>query len=357
MDAKGLVLKTLYGRWPKTPLPAEGYAILIAMPMDMPFLLRFALEGLQQVDTTNCRQILVVPDGFGDDGGAALRQVMDRFDDPRLTYVPIRPADRFMMRRTSVAHWVCIVCGMRQCTSEYVFLHDADAFFLESDSVEKIYAYCQKHRVSTTGVDARIDPFFIEHGYTIPGTWQMMFASSWLRTHPPHRVYGRTQPTPHGPHEFDTLLYPQLLDYQAGGITVMDDPPPFVHFNGTIVTYRAWRKQSGPVVDELYRLLLLSMLEDVVSSEDRAKLLPPVAELAKGLDDANQPVHYTTGAARKNYRPFRGMLEQLAHSPLFPQGAGQRLIEKVRPFDEYYGDRDFGAAQVAFRRDGLGQMG
>ena len=50
----------------------DGYTILMPMPSDMPFLLRFALEGLRAMDTTHCNQIVVIPDGFSDDGAQAL---------------------------------------------------------------------------------------------------------------------------------------------------------------------------------------------------------------------------------------------------------------------------------------------
>ena len=68
-DKKALLLKPLFGRWRRGCPFEDGYTILLPSPMDMPFLLRFALEGLLRMDTSNCRQILVVPDGWGDDGG------------------------------------------------------------------------------------------------------------------------------------------------------------------------------------------------------------------------------------------------------------------------------------------------
>ena len=69
IDPKDLLLRALFGRWGRPGAGGDGYSILLPMPMDMPFLLRFALEGLATLDTAHCRQIIVIPDGWGPDGG------------------------------------------------------------------------------------------------------------------------------------------------------------------------------------------------------------------------------------------------------------------------------------------------
>src|SRR4051794_1264498 len=90
-NAKKILHTALFGRW-RRPLPlAPGYTIMLQMPMDMPFLLRFALEGLRYVNTENCKQILVISDGWGDDGGKALREVVASCDDPRVELVELKP--------------------------------------------------------------------------------------------------------------------------------------------------------------------------------------------------------------------------------------------------------------------------
>ena len=58
----------LFSRWWRRCAFEDGYTIVLPSPMDMPFLLRYALEGLAHLNTENCRQILVVPDGCVDDG-------------------------------------------------------------------------------------------------------------------------------------------------------------------------------------------------------------------------------------------------------------------------------------------------
>ena len=90
LDLKGKVLAALFAHWPSASGARDGYTILLPSPMDMPFLLQYALEGLRHMDTTHCNQILVIPDGWSRDGGAALRHVLEPADDPRLDMVDLR---------------------------------------------------------------------------------------------------------------------------------------------------------------------------------------------------------------------------------------------------------------------------
>src|SRR5947209_19224982 len=133
---KWLVLAPFFGRW-RRPCPSvDGYTILLPSPMDMPFLLRFALEGLRHLDTSHCRQIIVIPDGCGADRAAALRQVVDSCGDPRVELARLRAAAHFLvhgMRRSggeiaNWTHWAMIIEGINRAKCEYIFLHDADAF-------------------------------------------------------------------------------------------------------------------------------------------------------------------------------------------------------------------------------------
>ncbi len=175
---KTLMLATAFGRWHKMPRLAKGYTILLPSPMDMPFLLRFALEGLQYLDTSNCHQILVVPDGWGDDDGASLRAVIAEYKDPRLELVQLRWRDYAFIRRTkppggAITHWMMVVNGTHRVRCEHVFLHDADAFFLEEGGLERQYRECVARGMHSLGVTARWDPFFERLGYQIPGTWEV----------------------------------------------------------------------------------------------------------------------------------------------------------------------------------------
>lgn len=360
MDWKGFVQRSLYGRWKPSLSLADGYCVLMPMPMDMPFLLRLALEGMKTVDTTNCRQIVVIGDGWADDGGAALREVVSESTDKRVELTIFSRLNTAVARRISCPHPLTVIQGVNVARCRHAFLHDADAFFIQPDCIERIYEYSRRNDVNAVGVTARWDPFFHDIGYTIPGTWQMMFSVPWLRTHPPYRIIGRAEQTPHGPNVFDTLLYPEYLDYGTGKVGVMPDPATYAHFNGTIVTYRAWRRARGTlVVDELFRLLLLGVLESVVPSHRGCRLLPTPEALAKGLTDAAQPVRYDTLDSARNYPEFRGQVREMCLSPLFA-GDRSRLVDKLlAPFDEHFdrtaremGDK-LGGPTRKFRRHGL----
>ena len=44
-DSRAAIYGTLFGRWRIARPLRHGYSILMPMPMDMPFLLQFALKG------------------------------------------------------------------------------------------------------------------------------------------------------------------------------------------------------------------------------------------------------------------------------------------------------------------------
>lgn len=359
---KHLALAALFGRW-RRPCPYQpGYTVLLPSPMDMPFLLRYALEGLARLDLPNCQQILVVPDGWGDDRGAALRAVLAQFDDPRIEMVDLRPVDYAVIRSMrppgcASTHWMMVVNGTTFARCEYAFLHDADAFFLEADGLERQFRECHERGLSTLGVTARWDPFFQEVGYQIPGTWELMFSTRWARAQGPYKLRGQSWPTPRGPHDFDSMLYRQYSDYSLGTVGVMEVPPRFVHFNGTIFTYRLFRDAAGrPVVDELYRVLLLALLEDLIPSADGTRIVPTVAELAQGLVDPSAPVTYESEVAAREYPIFRAMIEAMCTSPIFQGERAARIAALILPFDEHHARRGAaeGGSLVGHRTHGLG---
>jgi hypothetical protein len=340
-DKKGLALRLLFGRWRGGRRLEDGYAIILPSPMDMPFLLRYALEGLLRIEIPNCKQLLIVPDGHGRDGGRALRDVAASFDDPRIELVGLRPLDyrliRWMKGGGSAAHWLAMVNGTNRVACGHAFLHDSDAFFLEAGGLERQYRECRDRGMCTLGVTARSDPNFARIGYKIPGTWELMYSTRWARSRPPFELKGRRKRTPHGEIEFDTMLYPQYLDYESGKVGVMDEPPGVIHFNGTIVTYRMFRDRAGaPVIDELFRILLLAILEEIDPSPDGRREVPRVGELARGLTDPSAPVTYGSPVATQEYPIFRAMVDQLCESPVMRDERAGRIRELIRPFDEHY---------------------
>jgi hypothetical protein len=192
--------------------------------------------------------------------------------------------------------------------------------------------------METLGVTARADEFFYQRGQPIPATWELMFSTRWARRWAPHDMKGRWRDIGDGRrYEFDTLLFPQFADAGGGGIGVMADPPQFVHFCGAISTYRVFRaSRRAPVFDELFRLLLLSMLETLAPDGAVSLGLPSPASLAEGLSLATAPIRYDSEVARFEYPQFRATMEQMRQTPAFCGERGERIVRMLEPFDEYF---------------------
>src|SRR5262249_28885243 len=87
-----------FGRWRRPCPSADGFTILLPSPTGMPFLLRFAPARWRHLDTSHCRQIIVIPDGCGaEDQAAALRQVVDSCRDPRVELARLRALAHFVV--------------------------------------------------------------------------------------------------------------------------------------------------------------------------------------------------------------------------------------------------------------------
>jgi len=347
-DWKWRFLVPFVGRW-RAPCPSvDGYTILLPSPMDMPFLLRFALEGLRHQDTSHCRQIIVIPDGYGTGGANALQQVVDSCGDPRVELARLRPAAHFLVHRIGSSlgginpewvYWAMVIEGINRAKSEYIFLHDADAFCLEGDGLERQYRECRDRGMSTLGVMARWDPFFREIGYTIPGTYELMFSARWVRRHGPLDLKARLRQTTHGIRAFDTMLYPQFEDYPSGKVGILDPPLQVVHFSGAITMYRAFCDRIGhgqPVVDEYFRLLFLALMEDLLPSPSGDRLLLSPSKLAQGLDDPSAAVTYGSPRATREYPAFRAAIEDVCNSPIFRGPRAEQIRASIYPFDRHY---------------------
>jgi hypothetical protein len=338
------LLPILFRKWRSTAQLRNGYSVVLISPMDMPFLLRFALEGLARMDLEGCREVIVVPDGWGDDGGAALREAADAASAtlaplPIVT-VNLRRRDTLLTRSLTPpgcadTHWLGVVRGTERVTSKYAFLHDADAFFVDPSALKAQYTQALDQGMYTLGVTPRWDADFVKLGYQIPGTWELMYSIEWARSRPPHDLRGRRMNTPHGRLVFDSMLYPQFLDYESGKVGVMKNVPDLVHFNGTIFSYRIFRDSRGqPIADELFRVLLLSLLESVLPGSSR--VTPLTSELAQGLNDASRPVHYVSESARRGYPEFRQMIGQLTNSPVLAGERAAKLLQLIEPFDLHF---------------------
>ncbi len=175
MDPKGWLLAALFGRWRYRPELQEGYSILLPMPADMPFLLRLALEGFRGIDTSHCRQIIVIPDGSTRGDISAIEATMRELSEPRIQLVRPRRRDLFFMRHTPEPHWLQLILGAEASRCRYAIVHDVDAFFLGRGDLEGMYQTCDERGLYTLGISARCDPFFQQRGMRMPCTWELMF--------------------------------------------------------------------------------------------------------------------------------------------------------------------------------------
>ena len=132
---------------------------------------------------------------------------------------------------------------------------------------------------------------------------------------------------------FDTMLYPLYRDYESGLVKVVESDA-FVHLSGTVVTYRKFLDFSGRCVgDELFRLLFLSLLNELSPHFASECRLPSVEELSLGLRDSARRVHYCFPEVAGNYLEFREAVRKLIETPLFSP-YGQKMKHLLMPFDE-----------------------
>ena len=116
INLKQLGVAALFSRWGRRCPFEDGYTIILPSPMDMPFLLRYALEGLGRIDTSRCKQIVVIPDGCVNDRGDALDRVIKRFDDPRIELIRPTALDYFLFQSMkpvggAATHWMMAIIG------------------------------------------------------------------------------------------------------------------------------------------------------------------------------------------------------------------------------------------------------
>ena len=356
----------MYSWWPRSDRPAsDGLTVIIPAPEDLPFLLRLQLENFACIDTTVCHQILVVGDGCGSDGGAAIRRLVQQesLHDRRLAFVDFTWRDRLLLpivrRDGSSVHWLMFVRSLGKANRAFALMHDADAFFLGHDALVKQHTKCSEGGLYALGMTARSDSFFAIIGYEIPATWELMISTSWIRSRSPYWIKGRRYKTPHGEHTFDTVLYPEYLDYPSGRIGLSDMSAEIAHFSATIVEYRRYCKTTGPFADYLFRILLLSILEELCPN-DGCRVTPSVESLYSGLHDSSRRVHYRDDRATKGYAVFRNQMAVLEGALVMRGDRAKQLRSLLQPFDRHFvglaremGDQLGGPARK-FRRSGLG---
>jgi hypothetical protein len=354
---KRLLLSLIHPSWGARKPVADGYTFVIPAPMDMPFLTYLALEGLRALDLTHCREVLVVPDGCATDGGRALAEAIRASGFPGVKLLGVPRRNRLTLSlfgHGGIAHWMTIVGALREAGTDLIYLHDSDAFFTGKDLVESNYRMCRDQQLVSLGVTTRWDPKFQELQIEIPGTWELMFSAAWARKWTPVDHKAGQHDTPIGPVFFDTMLYPQYRDYGSGLIRVVDSDA-FVHLSGTVVTYRKFLDfAERNVGDELFRLLFLSLLNELSPQIESECKLPSVEELALGLRDPTRRVHYCFPDAVRNYKDFSATIVKLVATPLFAPHE-QEIARLLAPFDRQLSKQEDVAetAQPRIRSHGL----
>ena len=259
------------------------------------------------------------------------QRVIETFDDPRVALIRPRAIDYFLYKRMkpvggAATHWMMVVLGIEHARCGHAFLHDADAFFLEADGLERQYRECRDRGFSALGVTARWDPFFAEAGYVIPGTWELMFSTRWARSRSPSALKNGWHPTQHGAFEFDSMHYPMYLRLLPRGRSASWSLPRASSTSTERSSPTAISGSGRGKVDELFRLLLLAMLEDLIPSPG-GRVVPTVDELVRGLTDPDQPVSYNSAVAIEQYPIFRRLLDELCTAPIFAGSRADRIRE------------------------------
>ena len=296
---KGLVLKALFSRWPR-PRPLEdGYTILLPSPMDMPFLLRYALEGLVGMDTEPLppdprgpRRLGGRPGGGPATGRRRVRRPPGRTG--RLSsfdYLIVR----LMGKTGSAPHWKAILSGTERARCEYIFLHDADAFFVERDALERQYRECRDRGMYTLGVTPRWDPFFEEARLRHPGDLgDDVFDPLGAEPVTPLLEGALVARPPTAPMNSIRCSTPSSWIIPRAGSASWTPPPRWSTSAGRSSPIDAIPIEAASPWSTNSSVLLLAILEDLMPAANGVRVLPTVASLARGLDHDDAPVVYNS---------------------------------------------------------------
>ena len=273
-------------------------------------------------------------------GATRFERVIETFDDPRVELIRPRAIDYFLYKRMkpvgrAATHWMMVVLGIEHARCGHAFLHDADAFFLEADGLERQYRECRDRGFSALGVTARWDPFFAEAGYVIPGTWELMFSTRWARSRSPFALKNGWHSTQHGAFEFDSMHYPMYLrcslrDDRRHGASPAPRP---LQWNDRLLPLFPDGPRKGR------RVVPVAPAGDARGSDPvphGGRVVPTVDELVRGLTDPDQPVSYNSAVAIEQYPIFRRLLDELCTAPIFAGPRADRIRRMIRPFDAHF---------------------
>ncbi len=337
---KRALISIFYFGWKINNPKVQGYTVILPAPMDMPFLTYYALKGLSGVDLSNCHEILVVPDGCGNDGSRGLADAIELAGLERVKLLQVTKRNSAIISifgDSGIAHWMTIVEAINKSKTEWLFLHDADAFFTDNRLVEDNYAFSLSNDLDCLGVTSRWDKYFASKDMNLPGTWELLFRKSWAKNSSPISHKAGDRYVDKQKVFFDTMLYPMFNDYSKGRISVKENHS-FIHLSATVITYRRWLDYSKHAVgDELFRLLFLRLLKDIAPSMTDEFRLPPIEKLYEGLHDSESSIHYGFPNAASGYRKFRIFVDDLLRIDLFSEKSDEVNI-LLKPFDDKFLD-------------------
>ena len=340
---KAALWRRAFSRWhgdriAKTP----GYTLALPVPADLPVFLRLALATAASQRAEHRVETLVVPDvpspAFRDELEAA--SAASGVADARLVE-PGRAAQ--LMRRAagnaiSSNHFVQLYTALDAARGTHVVLHDADLFIRDAAFLDERFRQAREAGVACLGVQPAWDDWLREHDLAhVAATWELMVTAEWAYSFPPWQHRPRADSLDGERHVFDTMLYTQALT-PPERCAVREPGDAFAHFNWVIGVYRNFQNSSGPFEDDRFLLVLIRLLSEEFGTSPGA--VPPIAEMARGIGDAQARVTYVHPHTPRKYKEFRRTLARALEAPVFGADAAARAEVALEPFERAFGEPD-----------------
>ena len=334
-----LAFHLLYPRWANPDrVPKEGYAILLPVPSDLPFLYRLAINNIAQQNLENANEILVIPDIHTNGFRRTVQDTKPPFLSIPVRYCqdnPLRQIGARLSNSANFYHFTQLVCGINHANSQYALLHDADLLLTNRNFLESQFLEIQTKGLSALGIDRVWDSWYAENGYPhVTATWEMMFSVEWARSFRPILHRGHTNTVKGTRHKFDTTLLPQCLTSPCQ-IARRESNDEFIHFNYVISTYRHYLKMGTKFTDERFIIPLLRLLVDEFDPYGQYPALPPWPKISRMLQVGANFLPTDDGHNEK-YLETRIKVERLLGFPLVNAKSATRIRERLAPFDERY---------------------
>jgi hypothetical protein len=328
-----------FDRWPDTGEPIPGYTLLLTVPPDLPVFLHLAVEVCRRQDLEHLVETLVVPDAFHRPFARHFAEAAAAWPAGRLRLVQPRGLHRLLrpfLRKASLVHWLQLVAGAREARSTHAVAHDVDLFLLETDFLKSLFETCRDGGYFCVGNE---DAWKGAAWTKLPrlahvvALWELMFDLRWVRAQPPAALRPQSARLAEGEFWFETTLLAQARS--APDRIARHRPAQLIHFGWVIGGYRKFESSRRRYKDRQFRLLLIRLLIDAFDPDGGPYLVPSLAELERGLRDPRARVIYEEHA-RTNYPLFRGELERLLASGLFPARCVAGIRSGLSAFDLAY---------------------